>query len=165
MRVTKLVGVAFLAAVLITCRAPGAADTASGDDSATQVALWDAVIAGNVEEAMAAIDSGADVNALDLRGNTGGLNGRRPLNFAAQNDDTAMLEELLDAGAEIDGTNRSGYTPLHHAAEYGSTGAASLLLERGADATLKTKNGHTALEVANLKGNRETAEAIGKAAK
>ena len=35
-------------------------------------------------------------------------NGRRPLNWAALRNDTAMIELLLDAGAAIDATNLSG---------------------------------------------------------
>jgi hypothetical protein len=43
-----------------------------------QIALWDAVIAGNVAEAIVSIRAGADVNALDNRANIAGPNGQRP---------------------------------------------------------------------------------------
>src|SRR5262249_31224408 len=79
-----------------------------------QIALWDAVIAGNVTQAIMEIRAGADVNGLDTRAN---FNGRRPLNWAAIRNDTAMIAALLDAGANINSANLTGFTPLHHAAE------------------------------------------------
>jgi adenylate cyclase len=65
-----------------------------------QIALLDAVIVGNVTEAIIAIRAGADVNGLDFR-YVVGPNGRRPLNWAAVRNDTAMIRALLDAGANI----------------------------------------------------------------
>jgi hypothetical protein len=56
-----------------------------------QIALWDAVIAGNVTEAILAIRAGADVNGPDTRANVAGPNGRRPLNYAAIRNGTAMI--------------------------------------------------------------------------
>jgi hypothetical protein len=73
-----------------------------------QLALWDAVIAGNVTEAVVSIRAGADVNALDTRANVAGANGRGPLNYAAIRNDTAMIRALLDAGANINEANRTG---------------------------------------------------------
>jgi hypothetical protein len=63
--------------------------------SQQQIALWDAVIAGNVTEAIVSIKAGADVNGLDTRANIAGPNGRRPLNYAAIRNDTAMIRALL----------------------------------------------------------------------
>jgi hypothetical protein len=71
-----------------------------------QIASWDAVIAGNVTDAIISIKAGADVNALDTRANP---NGRRPLNWAAARNDTAMIRALLDAGANINSANRTGF--------------------------------------------------------
>src|SRR5439155_4935962 len=68
-----------------------------------QTAVWDAVIAGNVTEAIVSIRAGADVNGLDTRREP---NGRRPLNWAAIRNDTAMIRALLDAGANINSANR-----------------------------------------------------------
>jgi hypothetical protein len=90
-----------------------------------QIVLWDAVIAGNMPIATAAIKAGADVNGIDIRKNAAGPNGRRPLNYAALRNNTAMITMLLDAGADINLANQSGFTPLHHAAEAGSKPAFS----------------------------------------
>jgi ankyrin repeat protein len=131
--------------------------------SSVQFALWDAVIAEDVSGALAAIKAGADVNGLDIRLNLAGPNGRRPLNYAAWHNDTAMIEALLGAGAMINRTNRSGFTPLHHAAEAGSTEAAALLSVRGASLTVKNRRFQTPLEMAEALGHPETAAVIRRA--
>jgi class 3 adenylate cyclase len=128
-----------------------------------QVALWDAVIEGDVEGVQAAIKAGADVNGLDIRLHTAGPNGRRPLNYAAYRNDTAMIRALLRAGALIDGTNLSGFTPLHHAGEAGSTEAAALLIARGASLTVKNRRFQTPLETAEASKHPETAAVIRRA--
>jgi hypothetical protein len=110
-----------------------------------QIALWDSVITGDIQGVLAAITAGADVNLLDIRLNTAGPNGRRPLNYAAYRNDTEMIKVLLRAGAMINGKNLSGFTPLHHASEAGSTEAAALLIARGASLTMKNRRFQTPL--------------------
>ena len=94
------------------------------------------------------IEKGIDVEELDDRPEVAGSNGRRPLNWAALRNNTAMIELLLDAGAGINATNLSGFTPLHHAAEANAVEAAKLLIERGADLEHRNTNGQTPLEFA-----------------
>src|SRR5438094_6039754 len=91
-----------------------------------QINFWDAVIAGDVSSAVALIKTGADVNGLDTRP-VAGPNGRRPLNYAAIRNDTAMITALLNEWANINFANRAGVTALHHAADAGSAEAANLL--------------------------------------
>jgi hypothetical protein len=129
-----------------------------------QIALWDAVIAGNVTEAIVSIRGGADVNGLDTRANVAGPNGRRPLNYAAVRNDAAVIRALLDAGANINSANRTGFTPLHHAAEAGSKEAATLLITNGANLTLRNKYGQTPEEVATAFHHPELAEILHQAA-
>ena len=125
-----------------------------------QIALWDAVLAGDVAGALAAIAAGADVNGLDIRLQTAGPNGRRPLNYAALRNDPAMIHALLRAGALINGTNLSGFTPLHHAGEAGATDAATVLIAHGASLTLKNRRLQTPLETAEAFRHPETAAVI-----
>ena len=125
-----------------------------------QIALWDAVIAGNVTEAIVAIRAGADVNGLDTRAEP---NGRRPLNWAAIRNDTAMISSLLDAGANINSANRTGFTPLHHAAESGSKEAAILLIARGANLTLRNRNEQTPEQTATAHHHPEVGEILRQA--
>jgi class 3 adenylate cyclase len=125
-----------------------------------QIALWDAVIAGNVTEAIVLIRAGADVNALDTRREP---NGRRPLNWAAIRNDTSMIRALLDAGANINLANRTGFTPLHHAAEAGSKEAATLLITNGANLALRNKNEQTPEQTARASHHPEVAEILDQA--
>jgi hypothetical protein len=122
-----------------------------------QIALWDAVIVGNVTEAIVSIRAGADVNGLDTRAN---VNGRRPLNYAAIRNDTAMIRALLDAGANINSANRSGFTPLHHAGEAGSKEAATLLITNGANLTLRNRYEQTPEQTATASHHPEVAEIL-----
>jgi class 3 adenylate cyclase len=128
-----------------------------------QFALWDAVITGDVDGVLAAIKAGADVNGLDIRVQLAGPNGRRPLNYAASRNDTAMIRALLRAGALIDATNLSGFTPLHHASETGSTEAAALLIAQGASLTVKNRRLQTPLETAEASRHPATAAVIRRA--
>jgi ankyrin repeat protein len=128
-----------------------------------QLVLSDAVIAGDVPTAMASIKAGADVNGLDTRANVAGPNGRRPLNYAAIRNDTAMITNLLNAGANINLANRSGFTPLHHAGEAGSKEAATLLIARGANLTLRNMDGQTAEQTATASHHPDVAEILRQA--
>ncbi len=124
-------------------------------------ALSDAVLMGDLDSAKLLIDNGADPTELDTRAEIAGRNGRRPLNWAAQKNNTEMIQLLLDRGVGIDLTNNgSRFTALHHAAEVGSTEAAQLLIERGASLDLETTSGHTAFDIANLKGHSDVAAII-----
>jgi ankyrin repeat protein len=57
-----------------------------------------------------------------------------PLHWAASNDDGALIDALLDAGASIEaaGSSIDGGSPLSYAVGYGQWAAARRLVERGA---------------------------------
>ena len=77
---------------------------------------------------------GADLDAaaVDMRHH------ETPLHWAASSDDVAVLDALLDAGAEIDapGAVIGGGTPLDDATAFAQWRAARRLVERGAHTTL-----------------------------
>jgi CubicO group peptidase (beta-lactamase class C family) len=125
-----------------------------------QADLWDAAVAGDTAAADTALQAGADVNALDTRS---ARSGRRPLNWAALNDNAGMIAWLLAHGADIDATNTTGFTALHHAAESGSADAAAALLDAGADTTLRNAQGETAADVARRKGHEDLARRLATA--
>lgn len=132
-------------------------------DQRPHLQLWDAVISNNLEALRTALKQGADVNALDTRLRVAGGNGRRALNHAALGNHPEMIKALLDAGADINLANRSGFTPLMHAAERGSTEAATILIKSGANLSAKSQRGQTALEIAEFLKHEDTAAIIRKA--
>jgi hypothetical protein len=81
----------------------------------------------------ALVEAGADVNARFTGPHT-----ETPLHWAASSDDVAVLDALLDAGAEIDapGAVIGGGTPLDDATAFAQWQAARRLVERGAHTTL-----------------------------
>jgi len=81
----------------------------------------------------ALIAAGAEVNARFTGPHT-----ETPLHWAASSDDVAVLDALLDAGANIEalGAVIGGGTPLADAVAFGQWRAARRLVERGARTTL-----------------------------
>lgn len=79
------------------------------------------------------VAAGADVNARAR-----GTHGETPLHWAASCDDVAVLDALLDAGADIeaDGAVIGGGTALADARAFRQWHAAQRLIERGAQVTL-----------------------------
>ena len=75
------------------------------------------------------VAGGADVNARFQ-----GPHAETPLHWAASNDDVAVLDALLDAGADIDapGAVLGGGSPLADAVGFAQWNAARRLVERGA---------------------------------
>src|SRR5690606_14915490 len=75
------------------------------------------------------VGAGADVNARFV-----GPVAETPLHWAASNDDVAVLDALLDHGADIDapGGAIAGGSPLSDAVGFGQWNAARRLVERGA---------------------------------
>jgi ankyrin repeat protein len=79
------------------------------------------------------IEHGADVNAPFV-----GRHSETPLHWAASCDDIAVLDALLDRGANLEarGGVIGGGTPLSDAVAFGQWQAARRLVERGAQTSL-----------------------------
>jgi uncharacterized protein len=94
------------------------------------------------------VRAGADVNAR-----CAGPHTETPLHWAASCDDVAVLDALLDAGADIDadGAVIAAGTPLTDATAFGQWNAARRLVERGA---------HTGLWEAATLGLLDRVEAL-----
>ena len=77
--------------------------------------------------------AGADPNVRAI-----GRHRETPLHWAASSDDTAAIDALLDAGAQINapGAVIGDGTPLADATAFGQWTAARRLVDRGADVTL-----------------------------
>lgn len=113
--------------------------------------LWDGAKTGDLSLVKKALAMGADIQALDMRSSK---TGRRAMNWAAFYNRLAVLEYLIAQGADLNATNRSGFTPLHHAVENNAVEAAQLLLQAGADKTIPTKRGVLPIETAKHIGNK-----------
>lgn len=72
-------------------------------------------------------------------------NGNRAVHIAAQNCHQQLLEELVNAGADLDVRNAKGQTPLHMAVEYDFYFVAKFMIDHGADKDLENNDGHKAV--------------------
>lgn len=94
---------------------------------------WPGNFPHGTQTVAALLAAGADVNAT-----FGGAHTETPLHWAASCDDVAVLDMLLDSGANIEapGAVIAGGTPLADAVAFGQWQAARRLVERGAQANL-----------------------------
>ncbi|MBA3953869.1 ankyrin repeat domain-containing protein [Candidatus Dependentiae bacterium] len=86
-----------------------------------------------IEQALQAIESGADVNSL--------FNGEALLHLAARTGNLPLVECLLIKGANINLEDQQGYTPLYHALTAHKSDIARLLIANGA---CEKTSGHSA---------------------
>lgn len=117
--------------------------------------IADAVMQGDAEQVRQLIESGEDVNAAQGDGMTA-------LHWAAERNDLASAELLLNAGADLTAQTRIGaFTPLLVGARSGSGDVVAALLEAGADPNTKTNTAETsALHFAAASGNVRAIEAL-----
>lgn len=71
-----------------------------------------------------------------------------PLSWAVLAGQTTTAELLLEAGADVNGTNQDGSTPLHSAAFLGEVELAKLLLREGANVNARNIRGERPLDSA-----------------
>ena len=144
--------------------------------AATDTQVADAAMKGNKEAVRSLIKQAADVNAAQGDGMTAlhwaALNGDveiakmllyaganlkattrlgayTPLSMAAKAGNSAIVGEMLKAGADPKAAGANGLTPLMMAATSGDPDAVRMLLERGADPNAKESDrGQTALAFA-----------------
>ena len=88
----------------------------------------------------------------------GGINSE--LMDAARKGDTAVVQELLDAGANVNATDKHGGTAVMMAAVNGHTDTVQVLLDAGADINMKHGFGKSAKMLAAEKGHSEVVELL-----
>ena len=93
---------------------------------------------GDLAAVKGALESGADVNAVDRSGGTA-------LHQAAVNRHVPIVKVLLAAGADAKIADSAGRTALHLAARYLQPEIAKLLLDAGADVDALDTEGNTPL--------------------
>jgi len=79
---------------------------------------------------------------------------------AIKKHDLLALRKLIDAGADVNATNKFGWSPLMYAACEGSTLIIRALVATGADVNAVNKFGVSALAYAALEGHWRAVELL-----
>jgi ankyrin repeat protein len=99
--------------------------------------LNDAILAGDIDSVREYIDTGDDINAVDI-------NIFNPIITAIDNNRPEILKLLLDRGATVDNPDAI-MSPVNMAAMNGFPGMVEMLYDHGADLNRKSHTGKTAL--------------------
>jgi ankyrin repeat protein len=127
---------------------------ASAAFSAPQSEAADAAMNRNRELIAALIAKKTDINAPQPDGSTA-------LHWAVYYDDAALVDMLLQAGANVKLTNRDGATPLYLACVNGDAVVIDKLLKAGADANgTLLLHGETPLMVASRSGHMDAVKLL-----
>lgn len=118
----------------------GGAKSANARGELKRTALIEAVVGGSIDCVELLIKAGADVNALDFKGQSA-------LHFAAKFGDAPCVKALIKAGADIEASLKLGSKPLRLALSSGSLEAAVALVEAGADTVNFDGAGKSMMEI------------------
>ena len=122
---------------------------AAGADANTplmsgETPLMEAARRGNLATVRALLASKANPNARELNG------GQNALMWALSQRQSAVVEELLEGGADVHAGSKTGFTPLMFAAQQGDAATARILLRAGAKPNeAQPKTALTALMIAS----------------
>ena len=128
-----------LVMVLSACGQSTESNSDSNKPKAPKIDLHAVTISGNLDAVKQHIAAGSDLNVADPFG------GSSPLITAALFGKTEIAKALIDAGADINFTNKEGSTALITASFFGREDIVKLLLEKGADKTIVNQYGSTAM--------------------
>ena len=132
-------------------------------DAALTIELRDAAVADNVQQAITALNRGAQVNSTFTYYDT---KSSSALQRAAQNGNYALAKALISVGADVNLADANGLTPLQYATTFYKTAPnrleiIKLLIKNGADVNQANSLGETVLhQVANMQGNDQALAGI-----
>jgi ankyrin repeat protein len=104
----------------------------------------------------ALIAAGADVNARSANPFS-----VLPIHSATAGNHDDVVAVLVDAGGDVNATQRHGWTPLHGAAHNGSLASVERLLAAGADPAARNDDGTSAIELAQAAGHEAIVARLG----
>jgi len=116
--------------------------------------LITAACVGNFDLVSECIAHGVDVDGPS------DINGNSALTCASKNGHAAVVEHLLDAGADKEAKNESRSTALMCASERGFTAIVVLLLRAGAGMEIKNKYSRTPLHECAIRGDATTIQCL-----
>jgi ankyrin repeat protein len=115
--------------------------------------LIDAVKAADKAAVRSILAGRVDVNAAEADGTTA-------LHWAADGDNSEIVELLIRAGANVNATNRYGVKPLWLACTNGNAATVLLLVKAGADPNTVTSEGETVLMTAARTGKVDAVKVL-----
>lgn len=107
---------------------------------------------GRTEAALLLLGRGADPDQVATNGTL-----IRPIHAAAAGGGLALVQALVEAGADPEARQRGGFSALHAAAQNGDEPMTAYLLDLGVDPAGRTETGKTALDFARTAGNEALA--------
>ena len=115
--------------------------------------IWEAAETGDLAAIQNYVDSGGDLDLVDV-------DGYQPLVLAAFGGQFEAVKLLLDKKADVNVAGIDGSTALHLAAQNGDVTITQLLVERGADQAALAQNSTTALWLAVQEGFTECVKVL-----
>lgn len=126
--------------------------TSGDEDSVRRSDLWRFAALGNVDGIQQLIQRGTDLDALDP------IYSMSALGMASVYGQPAVVQALIDGGADLNVRNAEQGTPILGAAFFGRTNCLQILLDHGADPVLANQDGVTPIFATY--GNRQTTQMI-----
>ena len=119
---------------------PAALDEGIGDHRAPPISL--AIFHGQRDMVRLLLETGASVQRYDPYGGSVLHNAVRHL------PDESLIQQMIDAGADVNAMDGDANTPLNFAARQDDLALARLLLKNGADPNAETERGYAVIRFA-----------------